>query len=86
MPWSIKEIEAEAAEAAQAATDTAGEYTATVMRLVEIGEQPSIKNYSIMKNAVQLVNTFGATILQPKIANTIRLGVRVGVLLAKKPK
>jgi hypothetical protein len=40
------------------------------MRLVEIGEQPSIKNYSIMKNAVQLVNTFGGDFpseLKPKL-------------------
>jgi hypothetical protein len=62
MSSSIKEIEAELAATEVVATDAAeggSEYTAVVMKLVESGEKPSVHNYSIMKNAVHLVNTYG---------------------------
>jgi hypothetical protein len=56
---SIKEIEAELAATEVVATDAAeggSEYNAVVMKLVDIGEKPSVQNYAIMKNAIHLIN------------------------------
>lgn len=58
MSLTTRELEA-TLEVATDAVEGNGEYTAVLMKLHDIGETCSVENYSIMKNAVHLVNTYG---------------------------
>lgn len=58
MSLTTRELEA-TLEVATDAVEGNGEYTAVPMKLHDIGETCSVENYSIMKNAVHLVNTYG---------------------------
>jgi hypothetical protein len=56
-------------ETEETSTNQADEYSAAVMKLYAIGEQMSIQNYSTMKNAQHLVNTFGGDFSSEMKAN-----------------